>query len=637
MGIIWESFTYIFKDRDWIKKLFKGGVIGIIPFLNISLIGYMIEFMNSIYWDKNKKLPEFNIINQFITGLKILIIFSIYFSVIFTLFLILFIIIFAIFLAIFNLNDDILDVFIIISLMASILLLQVALPHYTYTNRISSLYDFYTLYKILEKTWFSILIFDIIYFIVALIALVLISIIAETSSIFSLVAIWLMGAFFYYSFIAFGYSHGNIYLQGIGKPIPEAKTVNTSKVDTSKPIYKRKVEVLESTNTIPDFPRELLEKYIPLQKLGEGGFGKVFKVKRKGGTLPLAIKVPNLEERAKKYLLKEINAWKNLNHPNIVKFYDAFIEPIPHIEMEYIGGYKLNGKTVKDLDKYPKPTNPEEAIKLIKGIAEGLKHAHNKDIIHRDIKPSNILLTENLTPKITDWGLAKIGAKSTTATTTKGLTLLYSAPEQIDEEEYGKTDKRTDIYQLGLIFYELLTGKLPYEGNTPTQVSLKIVNPSKKPTPPSKIDPKLSIFDGIFEKLLAKRKENRYQSIEEFLEALNSIEDIIKEKEKFKDTLTKTTQILKTSTDKREIKKLTKNLIETTAKLALNCARVNDKVGLLDTLELLKDYAKSEESKKELEGAISHIEYLIKEGLPIGGDTIERLEVLLNRIKREGD
>ena len=98
---------------------------------------------------------------------------------------------------------------------------------------------------------------------------------------------------------------------------------------------------------------------------------------------------------------------------------------------------------------------------------------------------------------------------------------------------------------------------------------------------------------------------------------------------------TKTTQKLKTSTDKKEIEKLTRELINSTTKLALNCAKVNDKVGLLDALEILKDYAKSDENRKELEGAINHIEYLIKESIPLGSDTINKLNVLINRIKRD--
>ncbi len=432
--------------------------------------------------------------------------------------------------------------------------------------------------------------------------------------------------------------------RNIKKTTTSSRTTTNNEKSNPKSETKPKSDLksdLKSANTtqkianIPDFPKELLYKYIPLQKIGEGGFGKIFKVKRKSYDKIMAIKTPVLDERAKKYLIKEIKAWKNLDHPNIVKMFNAYAIPTPHIEMEYIDGYNLNGKQIRDLEKYPKPTNPKEALKLIKQIAEGLKHAHDKNIIHRDIKPSNILLTQNLTPKITDWGLAKIGAKSSTATTTKGLTLLYSAPEQIDEEEYGKTDKRTDIYQLGLLFYELLTGKLPYEGNSPTQISLKIVNPDKKPLPPSKINPSLSVFDGLFEKLLAKKKEDRFQSIDELLDTLNSLEKITKEKEELKNTLIKTTQKLKTSTDKKEIEKLTRDLINSTTKLALNCAKINDKVGLLEALEILNDYAKSDENKKELNRAISEIEYSIKEGIPLGSDTVNKLNVLLNRIERD--
>ncbi|WP_232156308.1 protein kinase domain-containing protein [Methanocaldococcus infernus] len=413
----------------------------------------------------------------------------------------------------------------------------------------------------------------------------------------------------------------------IGGSILFIKKKKTKKKKENKDVEKK-------IDNVIDFPRELLNKYIPLEKLGEGGFGKVFKVKRKGGTLPIALKIPSLNEKAKKSLLKEIEAWKNLNHPNIVKMYDAYIEPIPHIEMEYIDGVKLNGKIIRDLDKYPKPLDPKEALRIVKQIAEGLKHAHSRGVIHRDIKPSNILLTSDIIPKISDWGLAKIGAKSST-TSAKALTLLYSAPEQIDEGEYGKTDERTDIYQLGVLFYELLTGKLPYEGSSPAQVISKIINPSIKPTPPSKINPKLSIFNGIFDKFLAKRKEDRFQSMDEVLEALNSLEELIKEKEKLEETLTKTTELIKKSTDKKEIEKLIKEFVETSTKLALNCAKANDKVGLLEVLETLKAYVKSEENKKELEKAIRDIEYLIKEDIPISKNTIERLEVLLNRIRKE--
>ncbi|MBW9223261.1 protein kinase [Methanothermococcus sp. SCGC AD-155-E23] len=799
MDVILESFTCIFRERDWAKKLLKGGIIGIIPLVNISLVGYMADVMESIY-QGDWGLPEFRIFSQFIKGLKIFVILSLYFIFVYMLFLLLFVIVFVIF----NMdgNDVVEGIVLIVTFLISMVLTQVTLSHYVYTREITSIFHFSTIWRVLKKTWFTIAVFYTLYFILFLIFL-MVTIIVGIIPLLNLLAIWLIGAFFYYSAVVFGHFSARTYLQGIEKstswtgeaeipkdvgdkvkvseetdvlsdspkeaPGDKLEEILTKKylelkeyvkkvlsrvkegevikdkginelikreIDTlsklenldgfemftkdGKPIlvhregkivvyttlglsliearksphfeeikervqkmhfepYKRENRVffrgfdlegnrkfsdvqlfiwdfrdikrlkreveriirgitskgMLEASTLPDFPGELLEKYIPLEKLGEGGFGKVFKVKRRGGTLPLAVKVPKLEESAKKYLMKEIEVWRNLNHPNIVKLYDAFIEPIPHIEMEYVEGYRIDGEVIRDLERYRKPVDPKEAIRLMKEIGEGLKHAHDRDIIHRDIKPSNILLTENLTPKITDWGLAKVGMRSTTTTVTKGLTLLYSAPEQIDEVEYGKTDKRTDIYQLGVLFYELLTGRLPYEGITPAQISLKITNPNIKPIPPSKIDPKLSIFDGVFEKLLAKRKEDRYQSIDEFLEALNSIEEIVREKEKFKDTLNKTTERLKVSRDKREIERLTRELIDASVKLALNCARINDKVGLLDTLELLREYVKSEENREELERAISYIEHLIKEGIPVGRDTLERLEVLLNRIRRE--
>ncbi|UXM84176.1 protein kinase domain-containing protein [Methanococcus aeolicus] len=401
-------------------------------------------------------------------------------------------------------------------------------------------------------------------------------------------------------------------------------TVTTQKIKNSKPI-----------NNISDFPSELLNKYTPLEKLGEGGFGKVFKVKRRGGTKPIALKVPNIDKKAKKYLLKEIKAWQNLNHPNIVKMYDAYEEPTPHIEMEYVKGYNLNGKSVKDLDDYPKPVNPKEAINLIKQMAEGLKHAHNKNIIHRDIKPSNILLTQNLKPKITDWGLAKVGTKSSTATTTKGLTLLYAAPEQLDEDAYGKTDKRTDIYQLGLIFYELLTGKMPYDGTSPSIISMKLINPDLKPKAVSHYNDELAKYDCIFEKLLAKKKEDRFQSVDEFLNALNNLIELEKERAHLRESVEKTKTIMAKTTNKLELQKLQSKMVKQLCKNAVLNAELNNKVELLNILDELNDIVKREDNKKELDGAINEIEYRIKEGIPLGRDTVDKLKVLINRVEKE--
>lgn len=167
----------------------------------------------------------------------------------------------------------------------------------------------------------------------------------------------------------------------------------------------------------PGFPPSALlpPRYEPpLEFIGEGGFARVYKVKRKSDGKIVAVKIPRIDEKTSKTFLREVSTWLQLNHPNIVKLHDADIfPPVPHLEMEYVEGFELNGKTIRDLDKYPKPVDEETALKIIRGIAEGLKHAHSKGIYHRDLKPQNVLLKSDLTPKITDWGgLAKIGTMS---------------------------------------------------------------------------------------------------------------------------------------------------------------------------------------------------------------------------------
>lgn len=396
-------------------------------------------------------------------------------------------------------------------------------------------------------------------------------------------------------------------------------------------VEEKKVDETEKYE-LSTFPQQLLSKYEPLEFLGEGGFARVFKVKRSDGKI-IALKISNLDEKARKFFMKEIKAWKFLDHPNIVKLYDAFEEPIPHLEIEYVDGIELNGKNIRDLGNYPKPIDEKTALRLIKGIAEGLKHAHSKNVFHRDLKPQNILLESNLTPKITDWGLAKVGAISTTATTTKGLTLLYAAPEQIDEESYGCTDQRTDIYQLGLIFYELRTGKLLYEGGSPAVVMAKIVNPDTKPKLPSQINENLAKYDPIFEKLIAKRKEDRFQNINELLEAIESLEAIEKEKEALTSAVTETKTTMLTIVDTGELRKLKKQVVELSSRLALLNAKLNDKAELLKNLEDLKEHTRKH--KEELENAISQFELMLREGITIGKESIDSLKVLLHELERE--
>ena len=270
------------------------------------------------------------------------------------------------------------------------------------------------------------------------------------------------------------------------KPSPTQYNVLKSVIHKE---HQEKTELTKSKSSeailkIPDFPSQLISKYEPLELLGKGGFAKVFKVKRKSDGKILALKVPDLDERAKKMIMKEIEAWKKLDHPNIVKLLDTYEYPIPHIELEFVEGVQVGIKIARDLGDYPKPVKEELAISFVEGIAKGLSHAHSKNVVHRDLKPQNVLLS-NLIPKITDWGLAKIRAISTTASMMKGLTLQYAAPEQIGGQTYGSTDNRTDIFQLGLIFYELLTGRLPYHSDSVVGTMTEILKAEPFPLPSS--------------------------------------------------------------------------------------------------------------------------------------------------------
>ncbi|WP_297073769.1 serine/threonine-protein kinase [Thermococcus sp.] len=393
------------------------------------------------------------------------------------------------------------------------------------------------------------------------------------------------------------------------------------------------------TRNAPGFPLELLQRYEPLEFLGEGGFARVYKVRRKKDGKVVALKIPRIDERTSKTFLREVSTWFQLNHPNIVKLYDADILPVPYLEMEFVEGANVGGKVVRTLEKLSKPVDEQTALRIVRGIAEGLKHAHSKGIYHLDLKPGNVLLKSDLTPKITDWGLAKIGTMSS-GRSVMGYTPLYAAPEHLMPSKYGNTDAGTDVWQLGAIFYELLTGKVPFEGYTYEEVFGKITDENYRHKPPSEFNPALAKYDGIFEKLLAKRKEERYQSVEEFLKDLNELEESEKRRaelesrvEELKKTLAKSVEALKRSKTAEEVRENSRLVVQTLSKLALAYAELNKKAELLNTLNDLKFY--TTQNREELGKAIETLELMIRENLPVGEDFVERLKVLLHKIERE--
>ncbi len=249
-------------------------------------------------------------------------------------------------------------------------------------------------------------------------------------------------------------------------------------------------------------PFELQPFYTDAVYIGEGGFGRVFKAINKEGE-HVALKIPKtFDKRAESTFITEVSHWSKLNHPHIVKLNEYKILPIPYIETEFCEERVEKG--MKTL---------EEAVSIVYGAAKGLEYAHNKNIIHGDVKISNILI-KNGVYKISDWGLSKL--KIGESVTLSGATPQYAAPEQISRE-FGKADERTDIYQLGTVFYELLTGRLPFEGDISHIYNSILTN---QPLDPAKINSNAKPVNDIIMKCLNKNKEDRYSNMGELIKEL---------------------------------------------------------------------------------------------------------------------
>ena len=181
--------------------------------------------------------------------------------------------------------------------------------------------------------------------------------------------------------------------------------------------------------------------------------------------------------------------------------------PMPYFEEELCDSALSDQK---------KPIESEKAAWILFNICEGLKFAHKQKIIHRDLKPQNILLKDGV-PKISDWGLSRIISESTTTTATS-FTPHYAAPEQINSRV---KDERTDIWQLGVILYELVTGILPFQGDSMIEIGMNIV--TKDPKRPGEINLDAQAMDSIVMKCLQKDPSKRYQSVLELQKDLATI------------------------------------------------------------------------------------------------------------------
>ena len=264
-------------------------------------------------------------------------------------------------------------------------------------------------------------------------------------------------------------------------------------------------------------------KYRITRKLGQGGMGVVYQAEHMmlGGQVALKFLTGDLGKDPKfiKRFRMEARAAYQLRHPNIVEVtdLDQAEDGSLFIAMEYVEGPSLRAA----LDEAPSGLEIARALELGRGIASGLAEAHTHATVHRDIKPENILLATSRDgreqPKVLDFGIAAITESVTRTSVTRGLMLTpnYAAPEQWEEMPAAEMDGRTDLYALGCVFYEMLTGRTPFHAhNTSGWMKQHL---EETPRPPSELRPELADWpgvDGLAMRLLAKNRDDRPQDAE---------------------------------------------------------------------------------------------------------------------------
>lgn len=266
----------------------------------------------------------------------------------------------------------------------------------------------------------------------------------------------------------------------------------------------------------------LAGRYELFERIGEGGMSVVYKAKDKLLNRFVAIKIlkPQFINDSKfiDSFRRESQAAASMSHPNIVNIYDVGREGnIHYIVMELI-----EGRTLSDYIKEQGPMSYPKVIALSKQIAAALAFAHKNHIIHRDVKPHNVMITPNGTAKITDFGIAKAVNAATIVDNTEGIigSVHYFSPEQA---RGGYVDEKSDIYSLGIVMYEMLTGRVPFDGDNPVNIALMHINGEM--IPPSKLVPGVPpALEHIILKCTDKYPVNRYASAEELIEALNNLE-----------------------------------------------------------------------------------------------------------------
>lgn len=297
--------------------------------------------------------------------------------------------------------------------------------------------------------------------------------------------------------------------------------------------------------------RTLNNRYTIMEAIGSGGVATVYRAYDKILDRSVAVKmlrddVGEQKDDFREFIARfklEAQSVAKLSHPNIVTMYDVGNEDnIDYIVMEYVAGETLK----KKIDREGALTQ-QQALKIAREIAEALEHAHQNHLVHCDIKPHNILITTTGRVKVTDFGIAQ--AATTTAQHTNAGFIMGSAPYLSPEQARGqRPDARSDLYSLGIVLYEMLTGRVPFEGQDPVAVALKQIQ--EMPILPSQHRNTISPFaEAIVMKALEKSPLNRYQTMGEMIADLKAAGAYQLDDERMQSDAECPTMVLKPITD----------------------------------------------------------------------------------------
>lgn len=264
--------------------------------------------------------------------------------------------------------------------------------------------------------------------------------------------------------------------------------------------------------------KKLDGRYEILELIGFGGMAVVFKAYDLLENRHVAVKILKDEylhnEEFRRRFRNESKAIAMLSHPNIVRVFDVnFSDTVQYIVMEYIDGI-----TLKEYIGQQGAVKWKETIHFTVQILRALQHAHDNGIVHRDIKPQNVMLLQDGTIKVMDFGIARFARENGRTVADKAIgSVHYISPEQARGEQ---TDERTDIYSVGVIMYELLTGQVPFDGDTPVSIAIKQMQ--QEPALPTSINPSIPVgLEEITLRAMQKEPELRYQSASEMLKDID--------------------------------------------------------------------------------------------------------------------